>query len=87
MQDEINTLSGVFTIMVDKVHQREQALRQQVEELKIEIDENKRQKQVSEIVESDFFQQLQERARTLRQRKRQATEEAPTVPPAGAVNP
>ena len=86
LHDEINTLSGVFAIMVDKVRQREQALRQQVEELKIEIDENKRQKQVSEIVDSDFFQGLQARAQTMRQRKRQAAEEAPNPPPVGAVS-
>lgn len=86
VQDEINTLSGVFAIMVGKVRQREQALRQQVEDLMIEIDETKRQKQVSEIVESDFFRGLQEAARTMRQRKRQATGEAPTVPPAGTVD-
>jgi HAMP domain-containing protein len=86
VRDEINTLSAVFAIMVDKVYQREQALRQQVEELKIEIDETRRQMQVNEIVESDFFQGLQERARTMRQRKRQATEETPAVPPAGTVN-
>ena len=92
VRDEINTLSGVFAIMVDKVRLREQALRQQVEELKIEIDETKRQKQVSEIVDSDFFQGLQERARTMRQRKRQGLEdsptgkgeEAPTGPPTGS---
>jgi len=86
VRDEINTLSGVFAIMVDKVRLREQALRQQVEELKIEIDENKRQKQVNEIVDSDFFQGLQERARTMRQRKHPATDETPTVPPAGIVS-
>jgi hypothetical protein len=72
--------------MVDKVRLREQALRQQVEELRIEIDETNRQKQVSEIVESDFFQGLQERARTMRQRKRQATDETATAPPVGSVS-
>ncbi len=68
--DEIATLAGVFAVMVGKVYQREQNLRRQVAELKIEIDEVKRQKQVSEIVDSDFFQDLQTRARALRQRNR-----------------
>jgi HAMP domain-containing protein len=72
--DEIGTLARVFTIMVDKVYQREQTLRRQVEELKIEIDEVKRQKQVSEIVDSDFFQDLQARAREMRQRGRRGGE-------------
>lgn len=66
--DEINKLAQVFTIMVDKVYQREVTLRRQVEELKIEIDEAKQQKQVSEIVDSDFFQSLQLKARQMRSR-------------------
>lgn len=37
--------------------------------LAIEIDENKKQRQVSEIVESDYFQQLQKKAAGLRSRK------------------
>jgi GAF domain-containing protein len=49
---------------------REQGLRQQIQQLRIEIDEAKRQQQVSEIVESDFFQNLQIRARALRQLSR-----------------
>jgi HAMP domain-containing protein len=68
--DEIDTLAKVFSIMVGKVYQREQTLRRQVEELRIEIDEVKRQRQVREIVETDFFQDLQARARTMRSRSR-----------------
>ncbi len=68
LPDEINTLAQVFDIMVDKVYQREQNLRKQVEELKIEIDEVKRQKQVEEIVDTEFFKDLQARARAMRQR-------------------
>ncbi len=49
---------------------REQSLRQQIQQLKIEIDEAKRQKEVSEIVDTDFFQGLQERAKSLRARRR-----------------
>jgi CHASE3 domain sensor protein len=49
---------------------REQSLKQEIRQLRIEIDEAKRQKQVSEIVETDFFQDLRERARTLRKRSR-----------------
>jgi len=51
-----------------EAYTREQNLRQQIQQLRIEIDEVKRQKQVSEIVESDFFQHLQNRARALRER-------------------
>ena len=47
---------------------REQSLRRQIQQLRIEIDEVKRQKQVSEIVDTDFFQDLRAKARSMRQR-------------------
>lgn len=64
--DEINILTTVFETMVNKVRQREESLKRQVTELKIEIDQSKRQKQVSEIVDTDFFQDLVTKARKLR---------------------
>lgn len=67
-RDEIDILAEVFQFMVNKVAHREQTLRRHVEELQIEIDVVKRQKQVSEIVDSDFFQDLQLKARQMRQR-------------------
>lgn len=68
LKDEIVLLSEVFVSMAGKIAQREQSLIRKVEELKIEIDESKRQKQVDEIVDSDFFQDLQAKARALRAR-------------------
>jgi HAMP domain-containing protein len=68
-QDEIDTLANVFAIMTNKVYQREQTLRRQVEALKIEIDESKRQKQVDEIADTDFFKELQNKARNMRSRQ------------------
>ena len=64
--DEIGKLVQVFAVMADKVRQREQSLKRQVEALKIEIDETKRHKQVSEIADSDFFRELQAKARDMR---------------------
>jgi HAMP domain-containing protein len=78
--DEIGTLAEVFEIMVSKVYRREQTLRRQVEELRIEIDEVKRKKQVSEIVESDFFQDLRVKARTMRSRSRRQQGEEQDAP-------
>lgn len=85
--DEISALARVFALMVDKVYQRERSLRQQVQDLKIEIDEARRQKQVSEIVDSDFFQDLQTRARALRRRNQPGSSSEtvsldPPTPPA-----
>jgi hypothetical protein len=67
--DEIETMADVLRGMVDKVYQREQVLRKQVEELRIVIDESKRRKQVDEIVESEFFQELKEKAQQMRQQQ------------------
>ena len=49
---------------------REQALRTEIRQLRIEIDETKRQQQVSEIVDTDFFSDLQARAQEIRGRAR-----------------
>jgi transcriptional regulator with GAF, ATPase, and Fis domain len=46
--------------------EREERLQQQIEHLKIELDEAKMQKQVAEITESDYFQRLREQAEGLR---------------------
>ncbi|NJK63680.1 MAG: HAMP domain-containing protein [Synechococcaceae cyanobacterium SM2_3_1] len=66
VSDEITTLAQVFDIMVTKVKSREENLKGKIEELKILIDEDKRHKQVQEIVESDFFQDLQSKAKSMR---------------------
>jgi HAMP domain-containing protein len=83
-RDEISTLTEVFQIMVGKVREREQKLIERVEELKIEINEAKRKAQVSEIVDSDFFKELQNKSQALRRRvrgKAGGDEENRTQPP------
>lgn len=67
-RDEIDTLTDVFKAMVDKVAQREQTLRARVQQLEIMVDRSKLTKQVSEIVETEFFQDLQSKVRTMRNR-------------------
>jgi CRP-like cAMP-binding protein len=54
--------------MVRAVKEREEQLRQEVAQLRIEIDEAKRKRQVEEITETDYFQQLSRQARNLRER-------------------
>jgi signal transduction histidine kinase len=76
MVDEIDVLASNFAIMVSKVYHREQNLRKQVEQLKIEIDESKRSKQVDEIVETDFFRELQSKADRMRVRRTRPDGEA-----------
>jgi DNA repair ATPase RecN len=64
--DELGQLARVFQRMVRQVYSREQTLKRQVAELRIEIDEVKKANQVAEITETDYFQQLQQKARRLR---------------------
>ena len=68
VQDEVGKLANVFELMVDKVHTREETLRARVQQLEIMIDESKLEKQVSEIVDSDFFQDLQAKVQDMRTR-------------------
>ncbi|MBF2048549.1 MAG: DUF3365 domain-containing protein [Elainella sp. C42_A2020_010] len=65
-QDELGQLAAVFQRMVQEVMAREQRLRQQIRELRFEIDEGRRQKEVEEITETDYFQELQKQAQEFR---------------------
>jgi len=62
------SLAADFAQMAAQVQQRENALRQEIAQLKIEIDEVKQKRQVAEIVESEYFQSLKAQVKTLRQR-------------------
>lgn len=53
--------------MVKVVQQREESLRQEVSQLRIEIDDEKRQRQVEEITNSESFQDLLKLAKQHRQ--------------------
>jgi HAMP domain-containing protein len=64
--DELGTLARLFQRMAQEVYNRTQNLKQQVMELRIEVDEIKRSKEVAAITNSDFFQDLQAKARALR---------------------
>ena len=68
--DEMTDLAGVFKTMVAKVRIRERTLSNQVQVLKVEIDEQRRQQSVDEIVDSDFFAALTSKASSLRQKIR-----------------
>jgi hypothetical protein len=60
--DELGQLGRVFERMAQEVYAREQRLKQQVQALKIEIDEVIRNRQVAEITEMEYFKRLQEQA-------------------------
>ena len=66
------------------VERREAELRRQIDALKIEVDESKKQKNVEEIVESDFFQALSSKADKIRQRREEERNDSdPASNPSG----
>jgi methyl-accepting chemotaxis protein len=64
--DELGQLGRVFQKMVREVYEREQRLKQQVQELRIKIDETKMARQVDEISRSEYFQKLRQEAKNIR---------------------
>ena len=56
---------------------REQQLKQEIQQLRIEIDDVKRQQQVEEITETDFFRDLKSKAQEIRQRSRRTRGDEP----------
>ena len=68
--DPLGQLARVFERMAGEVYAREQRLKAQVQELRIEIDQVKKARQVAEITETDYFHRLRSRAKELRRRSR-----------------
>jgi hypothetical protein len=64
---------AVMLILLRRAQAQVQELRAQVAELRIVIDEAKKEQQVSEIVDSKYFQELEARAKQMRERKREAS--------------
>lgn len=65
----IAALAAEFAQMTIQVKQREEELRRQVRRLSIQIDQAKKERQVEEIVESDYFQSLRAQAKKLREQE------------------
>jgi DNA-binding response OmpR family regulator len=65
--DALGQLARVFARMAREVVAREQRLKQQVQQLRIELDEAMQAQRVAEITETDYFQQLEAKAQDLRQ--------------------
>ena len=64
--DELGQLARVLQKMAKEVGGREQELKQQVQELRIEIDRAGQAEEVAKIVETDYFQQLRKKAKEFR---------------------
>lgn len=65
-RDELGQLAQVFARMAKEVQAREQQLRGELSRLRIKIDEGQRRREVADITESDYFRQVQKKARRLR---------------------
>jgi len=64
--DALGQLARVFQRMAREVRVREERLHQQVHDLRIQIDEVKKAREVAAITETEYFRTLQDRARRLR---------------------
>jgi CheY-like chemotaxis protein len=64
--DALGQLARVFQRMAAEVRSREQRLKQEVLQLHIEIDEARAARQVAEITETEYFQDLQAKVAQLR---------------------
>jgi DNA-binding response OmpR family regulator len=64
--DALGQLARVFRHMALEVQARQERLREQVRELRVEIDEVRQEKKVAEITDSDYFKSLHSQADTLR---------------------
>jgi DNA-binding response OmpR family regulator len=64
--DELGQLARVFERMAHEVAAREEQLKQQIQVLSIEIDQAKKASQVSEITDTEYFQELRKKAKELR---------------------
>jgi two-component system, cell cycle response regulator len=67
--DALGQLARVFQRMAREVRAREERLQRQVHELRIEVDEAKRTREVAEITGTEYFRNLQEQARQLRSKR------------------
>jgi len=75
--DALGVLARRFESMAREVLAREARLREQVRELRIEIDQSRQARQVAEITDTDFFRDLRGRAADLRRTIRVDGTDAP----------
>jgi len=74
--DELGQLAQVFKKMAADVYTRTGLLKQQVQQLVITIDQIRRNEQVSAVVDTEFFSELQNRAREMREEQKDDEDEA-----------
>ena len=68
-KERANRFLGTFFRMVEEIRSREDKLKQQLQKLKVEIDQAKRKQAVHELAESEFFIELKEKSEQMRNLK------------------
>lgn len=76
--DELGNLAQVFKKMAADVYARTGILKEQLQQLIIKIDHIRRREQVSEVTDTEFFNDLQKRASEWRQRGQSGEEDTET---------
>ena len=69
--DKATQLLAAFFTMVRRVKEREDVLKQQLEKLTFEIDQARRKQEFEEITGTEFYANLKEQAKALRQKRAQ----------------
>jgi CRP-like cAMP-binding protein len=69
-QDKVGQLMEEFTAMVKGIREREEDLRNQVQKLRLKIDEGQRKQEFDEITGTDFYANLKEQAQILRAQRK-----------------
>lgn len=69
--DKATQLLSAFFTMVRRVKEREDGLKKQLEKLSFEIDQARRKQEFEEITSTEFYTQLKEQAKALRQKRHQ----------------
>lgn len=67
-QDNLGRLASVFLQMAEEINNRELNLKSQVKDLRVEIDETKKEHQIAEITGTEYFKDLQKKAQRLKVR-------------------
>lgn len=80
LDDEVTHLTASINSMIEKVDKRETKLKREIQTLKIEIDQQKKQEQVDAITNSDFFTDLQDKAGEMRRRRRREESSSSDAP-------
>lgn len=65
----LSNLAAEFAQMAARVQEREDTLKKEVAQLRVEIDEAKRKQEVKSITNSDYYQQLKEKMKAIREQK------------------